>query len=128
MIACLALIPLLLALSGCASVPVVPIQDLLDDPKRYAGQEIRVCGWFVMRMEECSLAPDRNHQATSIWVAPRTDACVPIRWFENPRAEWATVSGIVRTGGGWGHLGMYETVLAAGTIKRVRECPAEGGT
>lgn len=47
----------LTGLGGCASLQTVPVESLLANPAKYEGQEISVCGWFVVRMEECSLAP-----------------------------------------------------------------------
>ena len=118
--------PLLLvalaALAGCAGPQRVGIQSLLAQPEEYAGERIEVCGWFVMRMEECSLAPEPRYEKLSVWVLPRTEDCLPKNWVRNPRAEWALVSGKVQTGGGYGHLGMYETVLVGGTIRRQRDC------
>jgi hypothetical protein len=116
------------SLAGCAAPQRVHIQSLLEEPDKYAGEKVEVCGWFVMRMEECSLAPAPNYEELSVWVLPRTEACLPKNWFKNPRAEWALVSGEVQTGGGYGHLGMYETVLVGGTIRRQRDCGELGET
>jgi len=112
----------IVALAGCSSAKKVSIQTLLAEPEQYVGERIEVCGWFTMRMEECSLSPAPSYDKLSIWVLPRTEDCLPKKWFENPRAEWAIVSGKVQTGGGYGHLGMYETVLVGGTIRRQRDC------
>lgn len=124
----LSLFLMLASLGGCVSLKAVPVELLLADPAKYEGQEISVCGWFVVRMEECSLAPTPQYNETSIWVLPRTDVCLPENWFERPRAEWAVVTGTLQTGGGYGHLGMYRTVLVGGTIKQKTACASAGGT
>lgn len=109
-------------LAACAAPQRVQVDSLVAEPQQFTGEEIEVCGWFVLRMEVCSLSPHPNYEETSIWVLPRTEACLPKNWFENPRAEWALVSGRVQTGGGFGHLGMYQTVLVGGAIRKDREC------
>ncbi len=118
----------LVTLAGCASTQKVAIQSLVADPEQYVGERIEVCGWFVVRMEECSLSPAPSYDKLSVWVLPRTEDCLPSNWFENPRAEWARVSGKVQTGGGYGHLGMYETVLVGAAISKRRDCSGPDGT
>ena len=121
---CNALLLLVSALSGCANAPsrFVPVTELVSNPSEYEGQDVETCGWFVVEMETCTIAPSKYEDLSAIWVLPRTKTCVPYNWFPGKKG-WAHVSGRVQTGGGYGHLGMYKSVLVGGKITKFgKEC------
>jgi hypothetical protein len=120
----------LLLLAGCASLPVAqtPIGSIFDAPKEYEGRTVRVCGWFVSGMEQCTLSREPQgapmltvDSSATLWVTPKSGVCLPINAFRKPKATWAVVEGTFRTSGGWGHLGQYQHTIE-GEVK-----PIDGG-
>jgi len=48
--------------------------------------------------------------------------------MQNPRAFWARVTGRVHSGGGFGHLGLYQHLLHRATVVPDSSCSSAGGT
>jgi hypothetical protein len=119
--------------AGCAILAGQPqlLGEMLARADHYDGHEVRVCGWFVSDMETCTLSvtPDsaRPDIGMIVWVAPRSDICMPINALQHPRATWAIVDGTFHTGGAYGHLGMYRHVLFGGTVTPIRNACVESG-
>ncbi len=125
-----------IALSACGGVKPVSlgVPELLRDVAYMDGKDVAVCGWFDVGQDRCLLSASRYLNdsgylhASEVWILPRFDICAPFVAYANPRAGWAVVSGMFKTGGGWGHLGMYEHLIAADTIRFVERCPAVAST
>ena len=128
----LALLAMLLA--GCASTPMEyrSVETVLANPDQFNGKTISVCGWFLVDMETCTLAPvvgsagfqDEN---STIWVVPSSDVCMPINWSKEPHGRWAVVDGKFFTGEHYGHLGLFKHALGGGKVTPVRgKCQPAG--
>ena len=128
----LALVAVLLA--GCASAPTqyISVDTVLANPGQFNGQTIRVCGWFLVDMETCTLAPTVGSAGfqddeSTIWVVPRSDVCMPANWLNEPHGRWAVVDGTFFTGKHYGHLGLFKHALGGGKIRPIRsECQPAG--
>ena len=127
------------ALIGCASLggpygPYHSVEGVLSMPDRFNDRNVRVCGWFIADQDTCTLsqavnAPGLDDPNATIWVTPYSDICLPFSTWRKPRATWAVVEGKFRTGGGWGHFGLYPYTIDGGTVKPVRGgCDATGSS
>lgn len=115
------------ALTGCATPPArfVQVTELVSNPSGYEGQDVETCGWLVVEMETCTIAPSKHEDLSAIWVLPSTKTCVPSNWFPG-KEGWARVSGRLQTGGGYGHSGMYKSILVGGRISKLgKKCGSE---
>lgn len=120
-----------LALSGCfqpkveSDVSLIHWEEYESKPELYEGATIEMCGWFVSGMEQCTLSEGKNNRPDlAIWITPRSGICLPLKAFQNPIGQWATVSGEFHQGGGFGHLGMFNAALFKATIQ-LRHSPCE---
>ena len=125
--------PLSLLLSGCATVvePPVPLAEVLNDPIPYDDTAVRICGFLVDSIEQCSLwertpPPKRDPPMPFAspgmsWLAIPGEACAP----DNPNPMsgdppvlmWVVVSGIFQTGESYGHLNEYDSQILVETIE-----------
>jgi hypothetical protein len=101
----------------------VPLQDVLDHPEAFAGDRVEIAtgyyGSFEVSVLTGGFAESHPPQPVDplVWV----NASPPASCRESVEgvvwAERVVATGVLETGGGFGHLGQYEFELRDATIR-----------
>ena len=102
--------------SAVETAALVSWDDVLANPDRFTGRRISMCGWFRAQQDECALSQSRIEMTPiwlegQIWVVPTTKVCLPFSVYQHPLNVPAKVTGVYRTGGGFGQMGLYPSAL-----------------
>lgn len=101
---------------------IFPIEEIISHASLYDGKDISVCGWFTSGQEVCKISINKGVEDNqSIWVTPDSEICLPTYAIDHPRSGWAVVSGIFRTGGGYGYFGEYKNIIEGGGIELIKD-------
>jgi hypothetical protein len=118
------------ALAGCGQdagggddARPVPLQQVLDDADDFDGRRVVVTtgyyGSFEISVLTTGFAESFPPQPVEplVWVnAAPPDACTEVEEFAT-WAEGVVATGVLETGGGFGHLGQYEFELTEASIR-----------